>query len=81
MHKTYFKTPIIRKKGKAYEKLQAEVLADGDNICEICGHWTEAPPHHSPKVSQGGQDRKEDMHIICCDCHDEFPNWKPKDIG
>ena len=77
MIKSYPKQKRIRLKGAAYLSLQRMVLARDGFTCLQCGCYTEAPPHHWPKISQGGQDRMDDMYTICYNCHDKYPNWAP----
>ena len=83
-HKTYFKQPIIRLKGKAYKKLQYAVLERDGFACRgiikygerqglwaerRCGVNTYAPPHHVIKRSQGGSDTMDNLITLCTDCH------------
>ena len=61
----------IRLKGKALSKLCEEVYNRDSGLCVYCSHYVEpgATPHHEPLTSQGGQDRLEDMAMLCNDCH------------
>lgn len=62
----------IRLKGKALKKLCEEVYWRDDCLCVNCSSFVEpgVKPHHEPLKSQGGQDRLEDMAMLCNDCHD-----------
>jgi len=70
-----FKKPI-RLKGKAKKDLQIAVLSRDRFACQQCFAYTEAPPHHIKKVSQGGEDIIDNMVALCIVCHDKHPNWK-----
>ena len=67
-----------RLSGKAKKDLQIAVLERDNFTCLNCGRYTEASPHHWPKISQGGQDIAEHMYTLCIICHDKYPNWRPK---
>ena len=56
----------IRLKGKALKKLWRD-----DCLCVNCSSFVEpgVKPHHEPLKSQGGQDRLEDMAMLCNKCH------------
>ena len=64
--------------GKPYKALQIAVLERDDWICQQCDRYTEAPPHHLQKLSQGGQDVIENLISLCIRCHDKYPNWKER---
>ncbi len=70
------KTKQIRLKGQAYKDLQHAVLERDNYTCRQCDKWTEAPPHHVLKVSQGGSDTLDNLVTLCHVCHDKYPNWK-----
>ena len=74
------KKPIIRLKrgSKAYKDLQRRVLARDVWTCQQCFAFTEAPPHHIKKLSQGGSDIMDNMVALCVECHNAWPNWKEK---
>lgn len=57
----------IRLKGKALKKLCEEVYRRDDCLCVNCNSFVEpgVKPHHEPLKSQGGQDRLEDMAMLC----------------
>jgi len=61
--------------GKPYKRLQLAVLERDKWICQQCFKYTEAPPHHMKKISQGGDDVIENMVTLCIGCHDKYPNW------
>ena len=78
MIKSCQKTKKIRLKGKAKKDLQRKVLERDNFFCLQCGRYTQAPFHHHPKISQGGEDILEHAHTLCVKCHDKYPNWKGK---
>lgn len=51
------------------KKLQIEVLIRDNFTCQHCGCFTEGPPHHKKKLSQGGSDTAENLEAICLECH------------
>ncbi len=51
------------------KKLQIEVLERDNFTCQECGTYTEAPPHHKIKLSQGGSDTTENLTTLCMTCH------------
>lgn len=63
------KTKIIRLTGKAYKQLQKAVLERDNFTCRKCGCYTNAPPHHRIKLSQGGSDILDNLETLCLDCH------------
>lgn len=69
------KKKIVRLKrgSKAYLKLQLSVLRRDGFICQECFLFTQAPPHHIKKLSQGGSDVLDNMVCLCGpmenDCH------------
>ncbi len=67
--------------GKPYEQLQIAVLERDDYTCQQCDKWTEAPPHHIQKLSQGGSDTLDNMVTLCTYCHDKYPNWKRRVVN
>ena len=75
------KKPVIRLKrgSKAYKDLQKAVLERDNCTCQECGGYTEAPPHHTEKISQGGSDTLDNMVCLCVECHNAWPNWKKGD--
>lgn len=82
--KSYTKKKIVRLKrgGRAYKKLQITVLERDNYTCKECRGYTEAPPHHIIKLSQGGSDTLDNMATLCGpmenNCHDKYPNWTEK---
>lgn len=65
------KTKRIRLKGKAKIKLYEAVYERDSGLCIKCSSYIEPGtiPHHEPLKSQGGQDRLEDLAMLCNDCH------------
>ena len=70
------KTKQIRLTGQKKKDLQFAVLERDNFTCRQCDEWTQSPPHHIKKISQGGDDIMENMVTLCITCHDLFPNWK-----
>ena len=68
----------IRLTGQKKVDLQVAVLERDNYTCLQCECYTEAPPHHYPKISQGGEDVIDQMFSLCLNCHDKYPNWKGK---
>ncbi len=66
----------LTRSGKPYERLQIAVLERDRYTCQQCDNYTEAPPHHIHKLSQGGSDVIDNMVCLCHVCHDKYPNWK-----
>ena len=46
-----------------------EVLERDGFSCRVCGRYTEAPPHHLVKRSQGGADIADNLITVCVECH------------
>lgn len=69
MIKSYPKHKPIRLSRYKLKKLQKEVLIRDDFTCQHCGCFTEGPPHHKIKLSQGGSDTAENLEAICLECH------------
>jgi 5-methylcytosine-specific restriction endonuclease McrA len=63
------KSKIIRLSRYKLKKLQKEVLIRDNFTCQHCGCFTEGPPHHKIKLSQGGSDTAENLEAICLECH------------
>lgn len=65
------KTKRIRLKGTALRKLCEQVYERDNGLCINCSSYVEqgVKPHHEPLKSQGGQDRLEDMALLCNKCH------------
>lgn len=65
------KTKKVILTGKKQRLLHEEVYQRDGGCCAICG----APvpegvkAHHEPPKSQGGQDIKENLIMLCQDCH------------
>ena len=62
------KNKPIRLKGKAYKKLQVEVLERDRFMC-MCGKYTESPPHHIIPRGRGGSDTADNLITLCDSCH------------
>jgi len=60
--------PIRLSRGM-FKKLQREVLWRDSFLCQECGSYTEAPPHHIIFLSQGGDDTAENLITLCHKCH------------
>ena len=82
MTQSYPKKNIVRLRrgSRAYIKLQLAVLRRDGFRCQECSTYTEAPPHHVIKLSQGGSDILENMVTLCVDCHARYPNWTTKTL-
>lgn len=65
------KVKRTRLKGRPLIKLYEAVYERDSGLCINCGTFVEPGtiPHHEPLKSQGGQDRLEDMAMLCNDCH------------
>ena len=65
------KVKRIRLKGEPLRRLCEAVYERDDCRCVKCSRYIEpgVKPHHEPLKSQGGQDRLEDMAMLCNDCH------------
>lgn len=67
------KNKPIRLSKYKLKKLQQKVLIRDNFTCQKCGVFTQAPPHHKKKLSQGGSDTMENLETLCGplenDCH------------
>lgn len=55
----------IRLKGQKKKDLQRAVIERDRSCCNICGIYTQEPPHHIIPYSQGGSDIPENMAGLC----------------
>lgn len=70
----YQKSKIIRLAGKAYKRLQIEVIERDNKTCQYCFRFTENAPHHIQYRSQSGSDTAENLILLCIDCHRKVHN-------
>lgn len=65
------KTKKVILTGKKQRELHAEVYAREGGCCAICGAPVPegAKAHHEPPKSHGGQDIKENLVLLCQECH------------
>ncbi len=63
----------VRLAGDLLRRLVMQIWDRDDGLCVVCGRWVEegTKPHHEPPKSQGGQDREEDLFMLCDGCHYE----------
>ena len=59
-----------------YKQLKIDVLKRDRNRCQLCGKFTNSPPHHVLFRSQGGSDILENLITLCRDCHNMIHHGK-----
>lgn len=76
--KQYPKNKPIRLSPYKLRKLQREVLERDGFTCQICGAFTQAPPHHIVYRSHLGDDTMENLITLCISCHRKVHDGKIK---
>ncbi|HEC60899.1 MAG TPA: HNH endonuclease [bacterium] len=64
----------IDHKKPTYKKLQQSVVERDRESCRVCDKHTVYlnGVHHVKPLARGGSDTKENMVLLCLDCHDGF---------
>lgn len=67
----FAKKKTVRLTGKTMADLVKFIYERDGGCCVRCGRYVAegTKPHHEPFTKQGGQDRKEDMFLLCMGCH------------
>lgn len=67
----YSKPKRQKLSGKALKELVVLVYERDQHKCAVCGKWVEdgVKPHHVIYKSHGGDDRLENMVLLCNECH------------
>jgi 5-methylcytosine-specific restriction endonuclease McrA len=72
MSKIRPKHPPGRLDAKAYRDLWKEVLERDNWRCQSCGSFSAVEVHHQRFRSHQGEDAKQNLITLCCNCHREI---------